>query len=37
MKTNEFFNLDDKITLFRMKALQVGLCDNVNCYMLAFN
>lgn len=37
MKANEFFNLDDRITRFRMKALQIGLCDNVNAYILAFN
>lgn len=37
MKTNQFFNLDDRITRFRMKALQIGLCDNVNAYILAFN
>lgn len=37
MKTNQFFNLDDRITRFRMKALQIGLCDNINAYILAFN
>lgn len=37
MRTNEFFNLDDIITKFRMKAMQVGLCDNASCYIIAFN
>ena len=37
MRTKQFFNMNDKVTRFRMKALQIGLCDNVNAYILAFN
>lgn len=37
MRTDEFFDLDQRIVRFRMKALQIGLGDNIKAYILAFN
>jgi hypothetical protein len=37
MKTNEIFDLNDRMTQLRMKALRITLADSMNCYLLAFN
>jgi hypothetical protein len=37
METNEKFDLEDRMTILRMKALRITLADNMNCYLLAFN
>jgi hypothetical protein len=37
METNEKFDLDDRMTILRMKALRITLADCMQTYLLAFN
>lgn len=37
MKTNEIFDLNDRMTILRMKALRITLADGMCTYLLAFN
>jgi len=37
MKSNEFVDINNRIVRLRMKALRIGLADNMYSYILAFN
>jgi hypothetical protein len=37
MQANEFHDLNDRMTILRMKALRITLADEMCTYLLAFN
>ena len=37
METNEKFDLENRMTILRMKALRITLADCMQTYLLAFN